>query len=260
MKQLLFITLLVLTGLSLNGCAPSAAQLKKVMEENPDIVFSVIEKHPSEFLATVNKAATHARAGEEERMMAEETKKRDEEFKNPKKPEVAANRAFEGAADAKITVIEYSDFECPYCKRGAATTQQVLEAYPGKVKVVFKNNPIERIHPSAMIASQYYEAIALQDIKKAGEFKHAVFQSQPGLADGEKFLKATAKKVGADLARVAKDITSDEVKKRIAADQAEAEKFEFSGTPGYLINGVSLRGAYPIDEFKKIIDKHLAGG
>jgi protein-disulfide isomerase len=265
LKQLLFVTVQVMvvamTGISLVGCAPSASQLKKVMEENPDIVFSVIEKHPSEFLATVNKAATQARAGEEERMMAEETKKREEEYKNPKKPEIAANRGFEGAADAKVVIVEYSDFECPYCRRGAATMKQVLEAYPGKVKVVFKDNPIERIHPTAMIGSQYYEAAVLQDPKKSQEFKHAIFENQQSLAqEGEKFLKAQAKKMGFDMARMAKDITSDEVKKRIAADQAEAEKFEFSGTPGYLINGVSLRGAYPLEEFKKIIDQHLAAG
>ena len=73
-------------------------------------------------------------------------------------------------------------------------------------------------------------------------------------------MKAQAKKMGLDMGRLAKDVTSEEVKQRIAADQAEGEKFEFSGTPGYLINGVSLRGAYPLDEFKKIIDQHLATG
>ena len=243
------------------GCAPSASQLKKVMEENPDIVFSVIEKHPSEFLQVVNKAATQARAGEEQRMMEEESKKREEEFKNPKKPEITPARSFEGPADAKVTIVEYSDFQCPYCRRGAATMKQVLEAYPGKVKVVFKNLPIERIHPNAMIAAQYYEAAANQDKAKAAQFKHSIFENQDSLTqEGEKFLKAQAKKMGLDMGRLAKDVTSEEVKQRIAADQAEGEKFEFSGTPGYLINGVSLRGAYPLDEFKKIIDQHLATG
>jgi protein-disulfide isomerase len=259
LKQLLFIMISALVGMSFVGCAPSASQLKKVMEDNPDIVFSVIEKHPNEFLQTVNKAATQARASEEERMASEETKKREEEFKNPKKPEIQANRGMEGPADAPVTIIEYSDFECPYCRRGSQTMRQVLEAYPGKVKIIFKDNPIERLHPQAMIAAQYYEAAVNQDPKKAQEFKKKIFDDQQNLAqDGEKFLKGLAKKMGFDMARMAKDINSAEVKKRIADDQAEAEKFEFSGTPGYLINGVSLRGAYPIEEFKKIIDQHLA--
>ena len=77
------------------------------------------------------------------------------------------------------------------------------------------------------------------------------------IADKEKFLDKIAKKVGADLAKVKKDINSSIVNERIEADIAEAKKFDFSGTPGFLINGVSLKGAYPFSEFKKIIDRHL---
>jgi protein-disulfide isomerase len=70
-------------------------------------------------------------------------------------------------------------------------------------------------------------------------------------------LKDCAKKAGADLKKVEKDLTSEAITKRIETDMEEAKKFEFSGTPGFLINGVSLKGAYPFSEFKTIIDKHL---
>jgi len=250
--------ILVLTGVVAAGCAPSASQLKKVLEENPDIVFSVIEKNPTAFFETVSKAQAQAQQAQQRQMAEEETKKREEEFANPKKPALAENRAYEGAKDAPITIVEYSDFECPFCRRGHATVSQLLKDYPGKIRVLFKNLPIERIHPNAMIASQYYEAIALQDAKKAADFKKGIFDSQQELSQrGEAFLKELARKVGANVARVQKDINSDEVKKRIAEDQAEAQQFQFSGTPGYLINGVSLRGAYPIEEFKEIIDRQL---
>lgn len=229
------------------------------MEDNPDILYSVIQKDPKKFLEVVNEAAQKARAQEEQKMVEEESKKREEEFSNPKAPEIAEGRAFEGAKDAPITIVEYSDYQCPFCRRGHNTMQQVLDAYEGKVKVVFKNFPIERIHPLALPASKYYEAIALQDIEKANKFKAAIFEGQEELnSGGEKFLDAAAKKVGANLAKVKKDMESDEVKKRIESDRAEAEKFGFSGTPGYLINGVSLKGAYPFDEFKAIIDRHLS--
>ena len=99
----------------------------------------------------------------------------------------------------------------------------------------------------------------MQDPMKAQKFHDAIFENQKDLnQDGEKFLKAAAKKVGADVKKVEKDISSEGVQKRIAADMEEAKKYEFSGTPGFLINGVSLRGAYPAPEFKKIIDRHLA--
>ncbi|MGE3759971.1 MAG: DsbA family protein, partial [Pseudobdellovibrionaceae bacterium] len=64
-------------------------------------------------------------------------------------------------------------------------------------------------------------------------------------------------KAGADVKKAEKDANSEAVQKTIAADMEEAKKYEFSGTPGFLINGVSLRGAYPAPEFKKIIDRHL---
>lgn len=254
-------TLVVLAGflLLLAGCAPSAPQIKKVMEDNPDILYSVIQKDPAKFLQVVNDAAQKARAGEEQRFAEEEAKAREEEMKNPKKPEIADNRAFQGTKDAAITIVEYSDFQCPFCKRGNQTMAALLKQYDGKVKVVFKNFPIERIHPMALPASKMYEAIALQDIGKAAKFKHAVFENQEALNQGgEKFIEKAAKDVGANVAKAKKDMDGEEVKKRIDADRAEAEKFGFSGTPGYLINGISLKGAYPVDEFKKIMDNLLA--
>lgn len=258
LKKYVFVLVGALTALSLAACAPSASQMKKVLEDNPEILFSVIEKHPNEFLQTVNKAASQARAAEEQRMAEEETKKRDEEFKAPKQPALPENRAYAGEKTAPVTIVEYSDFQCPYCRRGHATMEQLLKEYPGKVRVLFKNLPIERIHPHALIASKYYEAIALQDPVKAIQFQKMVFDNQDDFSqNGEKYLKEAAKKVGANVAKLSKDISSDEVKKRLDEDRAEAEKFEFSGTPGYLINGVSLRGAYPVEEFKQIIDKHL---
>lgn len=260
MKTAVFKTIVLgfVSSLIFTGCAPSAPQLKKVMEENPDILYAAIQKDPRKFLEVVNEAAQRARAEEERRFAEEEAKAREEEFKNPKQPEIAEDRAFEGAKDAPITIVEYSDFQCPFCRRGHQTIKRVLKEYDGKVKVVFKNFPIERIHPLALPASKMYEAIAMQDPAKAAKFKAMIFENQDELnAKGEKFITEAAKKVGADLNRAKKDMESEKVLARIEADKAEADKFGFSGTPGYLINGVSLKGAYPFEEFKEIIDRHL---
>lgn len=256
MKTQLVLAVVLFAGLW-TGCTPNASQLKKVVEDNPEIIFNAIEKHPALFLDSVNKAAQAAREQEEKKMMDAESQARDEEFKNPKQPAIDEARAILGNKQAPITIVEYSDFECPFCRRGAATVDEVMAEYGDKVRMIFKHFPIEKIHPHAKIASQYFEAIALQDGAKAYEFKKKVFGKQEGLQEGAKFLDAVAKEVGANVAQVKKDITSAKVEERIKADQAEAEKFGFSGTPGYLINGVSLKGAYPKDEFKKIIDQHL---
>ena len=106
-----------------------------------------------------------------------------------------------------------------------------------------------------MPAAQYYEAIRLQDEKKAFAFHDEIFLNQPKLKNGTAFLDATAKKVGADLAKVKKDLNSPAVKNRIDADLKEAASFGMQGTPGFLLNGVPVRGAYPADYFVTLVDE-----
>ncbi|MFV8248593.1 DsbA family protein [Bdellovibrio bacteriovorus] len=245
-------------ALTLVNCAPSAKQLKEAVEKDPSIVFAAIEKDPEQFIEVVNKAAQNAQRKAQEKAVAEEGKKRDDEFKNPLKPAIEEGRVIFGPKDAKVTIIEYSDFECPYCAKGHATVDEVMKAYPKDVRVVYKHLPLD-FHPMAMPAAQYFEAIALQDAAKAEKFYNLVFENQGELrTKKEGALKDAAKKAGADMKKLEKDLNSEVVKKRIEADMEEARKFNFSGTPGFLINGVSLRGAYPFADFKEIIDRHLA--
>ncbi|MEZ0391198.1 MAG: DsbA family protein [Pseudobdellovibrionaceae bacterium] len=255
MKKIVLMSAAV--GLLLSACAPSSKHIKEAIEKDPSIVFSAIEKDPEKFIEVVNKAAREAQAKGAEKAASEETAKRDEEFKNPLKPEIEDNRAIEGPKDAKITIVEYSDFQCPYCSRGYQTIQEVKKAYPGQVRFVFKHLPLD-FHPLAMPAAKYFEAIARQDADKAYKFHDLIFQNQADLnAKKEQFLKDTAKKVGADMKKLDKDLADASLMERINKDVAEAQKFGISGTPGFVINGVSLKGAYPFPEFKTIIDKHL---
>lgn len=239
------------------GCT-SKQQMEKLIEDNPEIVFQAIKKNPKKFVEVVNEAVKMAQEGAREDEAKQEQVRMDEEMKNPKKPVIEDDRVIFGNKSAPITIVEYSDFQCPYCGRGYQTVKQIEKEYGDKVRIVFKHLPLE-FHPMAMPAAKYFEAIAKQDPKKAEKFHDEVFSNQKDLgSEGEKFLKSVAKKVGANMAKVEKDINSESVQKRIQTDMEEAKKFEFSGTPGFLINGVSLRGAYPMPEFKKIIDKQLA--
>jgi protein-disulfide isomerase len=234
-------------ALALTNCAPSAKQIKEAVEKDPSIVFVAIEKDPEHFIEVVNKAAQEAQKKGQEKMMAEEGNKRNEEFKNPLKPDLGGDRVTFGPKDAKITIVEYSDFQCPYCSKGYQTVEEVLKAYPKDVKVIYKHLPLD-FHPMAMPAARYFEAIAKQDHAKAEKFYKSVFENQGELGSKkEAFLKDTAKKVGADMKRLDKDLKDESITTRIQADMDEAKKFNFSGTPGFLINGVSLRGAYPFN-------------
>ncbi len=252
---------MMLAGLAfvLTACAPSAKQLKEAIEKDPSIVFVAIEKDPEKFIEVVNKAARDAQAKGAEKAQQDESKKRDEEFANPLKAKIDENRAILGPKDAKITIVEYSDFECPYCTRGYQTIKEVLKAYPNDVRIVFKHLPLD-FHPKALPAAKYFEAVARQGADKAYKYHDAIFEGQSELrTKGEAFMKEAAKKAGADMKKLEKDLADPKLMDRINEDMEEAKQFNFSGTPGFLINGVSLRGAYPFSEFKTIIDRHLAG-
>jgi protein-disulfide isomerase len=257
-RQILSTLISAAAALTLASCAPSAKQLKDAIEKDPSIVFVAIEKDPGKFIEVVNKAAQEAQRGQAEKAQEDEKKARDEEFKNPLKPEIEPNRVIFGNKSAPVTIVEYSDFQCPYCARGFATIQEVKKEYGDKVRIVFKHLPLD-FHPLAMPAAKYFEAIAKQSPEKAEKFHDMVFENQSQLKDkGEAYFREVAKKVGADVKKADADSKDESIAKKIQTDMEEARKFNMSGTPGFIINGVSLRGAYPFPEFKKIIDQHLS--
>jgi protein-disulfide isomerase len=237
------------------ACAPSASQLQKTMEDHPEILFNAIEKNPDKFMDVVQKAAEKARGSQAERAQKEEEQRLTDEMKNPLKPVIDENSISTGPKDAPIQIVEYSDFQCPFCQRGYMTMEELLKKYDGKVHFVYKNLPLP-MHPMALPAAKRFQAIALQSPEKAFKYYPAVFANQQKLnSEGEKFLDTAAKKAGADLAKMKKDMDSEKVSERLKADQEEAQKFGISGTPGFIVNGVSVRGAYPISTFDDIISK-----
>lgn len=243
-----------------SACAPNAEQLRKTFEEHPEILTAAIEKNPDVVMNALQKASQAAQGKAQENAAKEEQNRVTQELSHPLKPELAQDRAYRGAENAPILIVEYSDFQCPFCKRGFDTVEQVRKEYGDKVRFMFKSLPLP-FHPMAMPAAKRFEAIALQGADKAYRFHDLVFSSQDKLGgEGEKFLDAMAKKAGADLAKMKKDMDSPKVADRIKADQDEAQKFGISGTPGFVVNGVSIRGAYPFETFKEVIEKSLKKG
>lgn len=251
MKSFVFIVGALALAVS---CTTSKEDLKKLMKENPDIVTESIKANPQKFIEALNEAVKSAQEGEGKRREEEEKKQLENSFNNPLQAEIRADESFRGNKDAPITLIEYSDFECPFCSRGFTTVMELMKKYDGKIRFAYKHLPLS-FHPQAMPASQYYEAIRLQSPEKAWQFHDAIYQNQRKLQNGEAFLKAEAKKLGVDMNKLAKDVKSEAVQARIDADMAEAQKFGFQGTPGFLLNGVPVKGAYPASHFEGIIEE-----
>jgi len=166
-----------------------------------------------------------------------------------------------GGNQPKVTIVEYSDFQCPYCRRERDVLVQVMKEYGSRVRLVVKHTPLS-IHPQARPAALLYEAIARRDPTAAFRFYDDLFEHQEQLAaGGERFLAAAARRALGDDADAARRTLDDargaHVAAVVAADEAEARRLGFTGTPGFLINGVAIEGAYPLATFQKIIDRHL---
>jgi protein-disulfide isomerase len=247
-------TLLLAVAIVMATACTSKDDLKKMMKENPDIITEAIEANPDKFIDALNNAVKNAQEGQAKKREDDEKKALEESFNNPLAAEIRADENFRGPKDAPITLIEYSDFECPFCARGYNTVMELMKKYEGKIRFAYKHLPLS-FHPMAMPASQYYEAIRLQSPEKAWEFHDELYKNQRKLQNGEGYLKSVAKDLKVDMKKLEKDLKSEEVQKRIDADMAEAAKFGFQGTPGFLLNGVPVKGAYPASHFDGLIEE-----
>ena len=247
------ISVLCLLLLFLTGCGP--AFLKKLLKDHPEIVTESIKNNPVKYMEALTEAQRKYIQEKRKMQQKQELSKQEEEFKNPKKPSTPGSRVYFGNKKAPITIVEYSDFQCGYCSRAVGTMKQILKAYPKEVRVLYKHFPVTG-SPQSIPAAQYYEAIGRQDAKKAHAFHDKVFERQSDVrSGGKKVLKEIAKSLKVNIVRLEKDLIKTE--STIADDRKEAVKFGFSGTPGFLVGGITVPGAVPYSYFKNIIDRHL---
>lgn len=194
---------------------------------------------------------------QQEAMKAQEDQAKadlEEQFKNPVKVEIGKSPV-KGPANAKVTIIEFSEFQCPYCKRGRDSMDEVLKAYPKDVKVVFKHYPLP-FHKEAEPAAK--AAWAAQQQGKFWEFHDIMFNKQDQL--GMDLYLATAKELKLDEAKFKADMNSEAAAKQVKEDAEIGSKNGIQGTPGFFVNGVAVKGAYPASHFKTIIDRWLNQG
>ncbi|MBT7608971.1 MAG: thioredoxin domain-containing protein [Bacteriovoracaceae bacterium] len=260
--KLIKLTTISIALMGLASCM-SDSQLKdkmtKLMKENPKILVEAIEANPADFVEAIQKAAKNAQEDLKKKRALEEKKKLAETFDKPLVPNIRADEAIRGNKNAPLTLVEYSDFECPFCKRGFDTVQALRAKYGNKIRFVYKHLPLS-FHKQAKVGAQYFEAIRLQSAEKAFKFHDAIFDDQRAIKNGTPFFKRLAKSVGADMKKLASDLNSKTVNNRIEEDLKEAAGFGMQGTPGFLINGVPVKGAYPPDHFVGIVDELIKRG
>jgi len=159
-----------------------------------------------------------------------------------------------GGKDAELTIVAFSDFQCPFCSRVNPTLAQINQAYGDKARVVFKHLPL-RIHPDAPAAHAAAEAAGRQG--KFWEMHDKIFANQRELSDA-KYVE-WARELGLDVARFEADRKSEATKQRVAQEEDEANRLGVSGTPAFFINGRFVSGAQPFEAFQRVIDEELKG-
>ena len=160
-----------------------------------------------------------------------------------------------GSKDAPITIVEFTDFQCPFCKATQATLKGLRTKYGDKIRVVHMDYPLP-FHNHALDAAK--AARCANDQDKFWQFHDSLFENQGKLAPAD--LKATAKTLGMNTTKFDACFDSAKYDSQIKADQAAGEKIGVDGTPAFFIDGRPLTGAQPAPKFEELIDDELANG
>jgi protein-disulfide isomerase len=152
--------------------------------------------------------------------------------------EIGPHEHVRGPQDAALTLIEYGDFQCPYCARAHEALTSLADELGG-MRLVFRHLPLADLHPLAELAAESAEAAASQD--KFWDMHDSLFEQQRKIMD-EQDLAALAESVGLDLERYGADIEARRHRPRVQGDLERARQDGASGTPTFFINGVRYRG------------------
>src|SRR5689334_9600868 len=169
---------------------------------------------------------------------------------------VSAKDPQEGPANAPVTIVEISDFQCPFCSRVGPTMKQIKDTYgPDKVRIVWKHNPLP-FHKDARPAHEAAATVfALAGSNAFWKFHDSAFANQKALTE-ENFEK-WAVDAGVDKAKFKEAYGAKKFAAKVDEDLAMSQKVGANGTPAFRINGVTLSGAQPFDKFKEVIDQQL---
>jgi protein-disulfide isomerase len=168
---------------------------------------------------------------------------------NPKKHPIS------GADDALVTIVEISDFQCPYCKRGAETVKKVLAKYPKSVRLVFMHNPL-RFHKEAFGAAVASQAVFELGGNEAFWKYHDILFANPKRLSSDD-LSSYAKRVGVEPEKLAEALKQNKHERTVKRQMALARRLGARGVPAFFINGRPLSGARPLSAFTKLVEEEL---
>ena len=161
-----------------------------------------------------------------------------------------------GPEDAAVTIVEFSDYQCPFCKRAHPTVNALVERYPEQVRVVYRHFPLDSIHPQARAAAE--AAACAEDQGRFWEYHDLLFA---GTSDfGSERLRELAGEAELDVAAFDACVAEGRHKDRVQEDLVAGQEAGVNGTPAFFVNGIPLSGAQPLEKFVELIEAELARG
>jgi len=160
---------------------------------------------------------------------------------------------FKGPAKAPVTMVEFTDFHCPFCKRALSTLAEIEAKYNNKVKIVFRDFPIDSLHPGARRGHE--AARCANEQGKFWAYHDLLYQNAPKTSLED--LKAYADLAGLNLQPFETCFTAGKYKAAVEKDIEEGRRLGVTGTPAFFINGRLVSGAQPLDAFVRVIDDEL---
>ncbi len=162
-----------------------------------------------------------------------------------------------GPADAPITIIEFSDYQCPFCEKfHNETFQRLLDAYPDQIRFVYRDFPLTSIHPNAVSAAEAANCAFEQGV--FWEYHDLLFSMRRGLS--QQAYSGYAEELGLDAADFQACLESGRFREEVQSDFEFAARLGVRSTPTFFVNGLAVVGAQPFEVFQQVIDQELAGG
>jgi protein-disulfide isomerase len=158
-----------------------------------------------------------------------------------------------GPQDARVTIVEFSDFHCPFCRRVQPTLTQLLARYPKDVRLVYKHMPLDQLHPQARRAAE--ASWCAQQQGRFWEYHDLLYAGGPDGSDAT--LTGIAARAGLDAAAYQQCMASGKAAEEVEKHVREGAKFGVEGTPGFFVNGRFINGAVPLEAFVQIVDEEL---
>jgi len=169
------------------------------------------------------------------------------------KVQVAADGPAKGPADAAVTIIEFSDFQCPLCSRALPVLDELMKRYPNDLRIVYRHMPLDRIHPRSRAAAE--ASLCAEEQNGFWAFHDLLFANPKTLEDED--LKRFAAEAKLDVAAWEECVSGGKFKSKVEADVEAARGIGVTGTPAFVINGVLLSGARPVEDFVPVIEAAL---